>query len=143
MSSRSSTSAPARKRVSRLSGSAKSFSTSKRRWGGPGIAGLGRLSRLQGVAQVLQGPLLVLVVRLLARPDVGPHPVAGPVPEDVQAVVRLQVVDPHCAGVAGPGEGVPLLGGLAEAIPLVDVVAVPRSGTPVEIQALARGHVLD
>src|SRR5438105_14212005 len=104
---------------------------------------LGGLSRLQGRAQVLQGPLLVLVVRPLARPDVGPHPVAGPVPEDVQAVVRLQVVDAHGAGVAGPGGDAPLLRRLAEAIPLVDVVAIARTGSPVAVQTLAGGQVLD
>src|ERR1700704_463385 len=77
------------------------------------------------------------------RGQISAHPVAGPVPIDVQAVVRRQVVDPHCAGVAGPGEDAPSLRGLAEAVPLVDVVPIPGSGALVEIQALARGHVLD
>jgi hypothetical protein len=63
--------------------------------------------------------------------------------KDVQAVVRLHFVDSHCAGVAVPAEDAPSLGGLVEAISLVDVVAIARSRAPAEIKALAGGHVLD
>src|SRR2546423_1081645 len=99
--------------------------------------------RVQGGTQVLQVPLLVQVVRRLARPDIDPHAVSGPVSEDVQAVPLVHVHDAHRPGVTGPGVDAPSLGGLAEAIPLVDVVAVPRIGAPVEVQALAGGHALD